>query len=58
MPDKTTQNEQPEKKSTFKKIRRGIPGNCPQCHREMTIYYGMNRCPSCGYLFKSNFLVK
>lgn len=55
----TNMTDKPEKpKTTFKKIRRGMRGSCPQCHHEMTIYYGMNHCPSCGYLFKSNFIVK
>ncbi|WP_054733522.1 hypothetical protein [Secundilactobacillus similis] len=54
MTEKSSEPYQP----TFKKIKRGIQGSCPQCHRPMTIYYGMNHCPSCGNFFKSNFIVK
>ncbi|KRM76532.1 50S ribosomal protein L4 [Secundilactobacillus collinoides] len=55
--EKTTHADEP-KKPTFKKIARGVRGSCPQCRRPMTIYHGMNHCPSCGYIFKSNFTAK
>ncbi|GEP23863.1 MAG: 50S ribosomal protein L4 [Lentilactobacillus diolivorans] len=48
-------NQQSKQATGFKKIPRSVQGNCPHCHRPMQINYGMNRCPSCGYIFKSNF---
>ncbi|EHO52171.1 50S ribosomal protein L4 [Lentilactobacillus kisonensis] len=49
------QSEAPKKVT---KIPRSVQGNCPKCHRPMQISYGLNRCPSCGFIFKSNFKVQ
>ncbi|AEB74588.1 50S ribosomal protein L4 [Lentilactobacillus buchneri] len=47
-----------EKEPKPTKIRRPMQGNCPKCHRPMSISYGLNRCPNCGFIFKSNFKVE
>ncbi|KRK54592.1 hypothetical protein FD42_GL001104 [Lentilactobacillus hilgardii DSM 20176 = ATCC 8290] len=47
-------DKQPEKQSDPLKIRKPIHGRCPRCNRPMMINYGLNRCPNCGFIFKSN----
>lgn len=48
-----------EKRSATEQLHeRSVDGICPNCHHQMTIHYGLNRCPHCRFIFKSNFKVQ